>query len=46
MDYFLFFLLYDAYAGHVTKYYTAWTDDVASIEPLLVYLRFVQVAVT
>jgi hypothetical protein len=43
---FLFFLLYGAYAGHMTNYDTAWTDDVAFIEPLLVYLRFVQVAVT
>ena len=26
------FLLYGAYAGHMTDYYTAWTDDVASLK--------------
>jgi hypothetical protein len=35
---FCFLLLYGAYAGHMTDYDTAWTDDVAPSEPLLVYL--------
>ena len=32
MNYIFLFLLYGAYAGHMTDYDTAWTGDVASVK--------------
>jgi hypothetical protein len=34
MKFIFLLLLYNAYAGHVTDYYAAWTNNVAAIEAI------------